>query len=254
MIMTYVKRRGISKLSAVIAVLLGFMTAWQVQSAIALDRTRVIFDGDLKSVSLNISNQNKQLPYLAQGWLEDERGNKILSPLTVLPPVQRIEPGKASQVKLLALSKIAQLPQDRETLYYFNLREIPPKSSKPNTLQIALQTRIKLFYRPAAIAPQQNAAPWQEKLTLTKIGNTYRVNNPTPYYVTIVDGGVKKGSPGITGFEPLMLPPKGNGMLNVSSAALGQTPVLTYVNDYGGRPQLTFTCSGSECHVVMDKP
>lgn len=76
MIMTYVKRRGISKLSAVIAVLLGFMTAWQVQGAIALDRTRVIFDGDLKSVSLNISNQNKQLPYLAQGWLEDERGVK----------------------------------------------------------------------------------------------------------------------------------------------------------------------------------
>ncbi len=31
------------------------------------------------------------------------------------------------------------LPQDRETVYYFNLREIPPKSNKPNTLQIALQ-------------------------------------------------------------------------------------------------------------------
>ncbi|WP_153070434.1 fimbria/pilus periplasmic chaperone, partial [Escherichia coli] len=89
------------------------------------------------------------------GRLEDEQGNKIQSPLVVLPPVQRIEPGKPSQIKIQALPAAKQLPQDRETLYYFNLREIPPKSNKPNTLQIALQTRIKLFYRPAAIVPNR---------------------------------------------------------------------------------------------------
>ncbi|RTF45642.1 fimbria/pilus periplasmic chaperone, partial [Serratia marcescens] len=76
--------------------LLGGMVTQQAQAAIALDRTRVIFDGSQNSVSLNVSNQNKQLPYLAQGWIEDEQGNKIQSPLTVLPPVQRIEPGKPS--------------------------------------------------------------------------------------------------------------------------------------------------------------
>ena len=82
-------------------------------AAIALDRTRVIFDGDQKTVSLNISNQNKQLPYLAQGWIEDDRGNKIQSPFTVLPPVQRVEPGKPSQVKIQSLPAARQLPQDR---------------------------------------------------------------------------------------------------------------------------------------------
>lgn len=99
------------------------------QAAIALDRTRVVFDGGLQSVSLSVSNQNKQLPYLAQGWLEDEQGNKIQSPLTVLPPVQRIEPGKPSQVKIQALPAAKQLPRDRETLYYFNLREIRRKAT-----------------------------------------------------------------------------------------------------------------------------
>ena len=39
----------------------------QAIAAIALDRTRVIFNGADKSVSLNVSNQNKDLPYLAQG-------------------------------------------------------------------------------------------------------------------------------------------------------------------------------------------
>ncbi|WP_447885648.1 fimbria/pilus periplasmic chaperone [Serratia fonticola] len=235
------------------ATLLGAMTAQQVHAAIALDRTRVIFDGSQKSVSLNISNQNKQLPYLAQGWIEDEQGNKIQSPLTVLPPVQRIEPGKPSQVKIQALPAAKLLKQDRETVYYFNLREIPPKSSKPNTLQIALQTRIKLFYRPAGIAMDKNASPPQEQMTLSKQGDKYVVNNPTPYYVTIVDASNRKGGPGVKDFEPMMVPPKGSLPLTVSAAAVGGSLVLTYVNDYGGRPTLSFSCSGSTCTVVPEK-
>ncbi|HHQ4305667.1 TPA: fimbria/pilus periplasmic chaperone [Serratia fonticola] len=231
-------------------VLLGALVTQQAQAAIALDRTRVIFDGSQKSVSLSVSNQNKQLPYLAQGWIENEQGNKIQSPLTVLPPVQRIEPGKPSQVKIQALPATRLLAQDRETLYYFNLREIPPKSSKANTLQIALQTRIKLFYRPAGITMDTNAAPPQEQMTLSKQGDRYVVNNPTPYYVTIVDAAARKDGPGIKSFEPMMVPPKSNLPLTVGAAAVGNSPVLTYVDDYGGRPQLSFSCNSSTCSVV----
>ncbi|CDG14998.1 fimbrial chaperone protein [Serratia marcescens subsp. marcescens Db11] len=246
------KQRNAIGLLATTTLLAGAL-APTAQAAIALDRTRVIFDGSVQSVSLSVSNQNKQLPYLAQGWLEDEQGNKIQSPLTVLPPVQRIEPGKPSQVKIQALPAAKMLPQDRETLYYFNLREIPPKSNKPNSLQIALQTRIKLFYRPAAIAPERNAAPWQEQLTLSKQGDKYIVNNPTPYYVTIVDAASRKGIEGTKGFEPFMVPPKGNVPLTVSAGSVGGSPVLTYINDYGGRPQLSFSCSGSTCTVTPEK-
>lgn len=218
------------------------------QAAISLDRTRVIFDGSQNSVSMSISNQNKQLPYLAQGWIEDEQGNKLQSPLTVLPPVQRIEPGKASQLKIQAVSGIQMLPRDRESLYYFNLREIPPKSSKSNTLQIALQTRIKLFYRPKGLAIDSMTAPPQERLTLTRLGDKYQVNNPTPYYVTFVDAGKVKGQ-SVKGFEPMMVPPKGKLPLMLSASSLGNNPVLTYVNDYGGRVQLTFSCEGVQCNV-----
>ncbi len=248
----WMKNNTLSSVAMAVA-LLSALAAQQAQAAIALDRTRVIFDGDQKSVSLSVTNQNKQLPYLAQGWIEDEQGNKIQSPLTVLPPVQRIEPGKPSQVKIQALPAAKLLKQDRETVYYFNLREIPPKSSKPNTLQIALQTRIKLFYRPAAVAMDKNAPPPQEQLTLTKQGNSYIVNNPTPYYVTIVDAATKKGVEGVKGFEPVMVPPMDKLPLTVSASSLGNSPVLTYVNDYGGRPSLSFSCSGTACSVVPDK-
>lgn len=66
----------------------------QAQAAIALDRTRVVFNGGDKSTSLSVSNENKQLPYLAQGWVEDAQGNKITTPLTVLPPLQRLSRGQ----------------------------------------------------------------------------------------------------------------------------------------------------------------
>lgn len=242
------------KLTATNRVLTGIMSLVVLnsvaQAAVSMDRTRVIFDGGQKSISLNISNNNKQLPYLAQGWIENAEGKKIQSPLVVLPPVQRLEPGKSSQVKIEALPAISTLPQDRESLFYFNLREIPPKSDKPNTLQIALQTRVKLFYRPKAIIPEKNSVPPQEKLILDKQGEQFIVKNPTPYYVTIINAAAKAKSPESKQFAPIMLPPFGQESLGVSAATLGSSPVLTYINDYGGRPTLTFQCQANSCQVV----
>lgn len=232
-------------------VLLALGLSQGANAAVGLDRTRVIFDGGKDATSVNITNNNTQLPYLAQGWIEDEAGKKITSPLIVLPPVQRLEPGKQSQLKVQALPAAKSLPQDRETVFYFNLREIPPRSDKANTLQIALQTRIKLFYRPQAITPSQQdlSNPWQQKLTLTLAGERYQVNNPTPYYVTLVDARSTKDGKTVPGFEPLMVPPKGALTLGPTAKELGTTPHLAYVNDYGGRPLLAFTCTGSACTV-----
>jgi P pilus assembly chaperone PapD len=242
-------------LSVLAVVLGGLMAAQQANAAISLDRTRVIVNGGEKSVSLNISNENKNLPYLAQGWIEDAQGNKVSSPMTVLPPVQRVEAGAKSQVKVQTSPAMSALPQDRESLFYFNLREIPPRSNKPNTLQIALQTRIKLFYRPAGIALDKTQAAtgdWVEKVTLTRNGDKYVLNNPTPYFLTIVEGRTsEKGSP--VSFQPVMVAPKDKGTIEASAAALGTSPVLTYVNDYGGRPKIQFTCSGANCTAKLLK-
>ncbi len=223
-----------------------------VQAAIALDRTRAIITENDKSISLNISNENKQLPYLAQGWIENEKGEKISEPFTVLPPVQRLEPSAKSQVKIQSLPGTAVLPQDRESVFYFNLREIPPKSDKPNTLQLALQTRIKLFYHPKTIIPtrEQMNTPWQEKLTLTRKDNQYTVTNPTPYYVTIVDAAPSTEGKTVDGFEPIMIAPKSSQTMSGAADALGNKPVLTYINDYGGRPVLSFQCQSQSCYVV----
>lgn len=234
--------------------LAGMLMAHGASAALSLDRTRVVLNGDEPSVTLGVTNQNKDLPYLAQAWVEDENGNKVSEPLVALPPVQRVEPQAATQVKVQQTDAARQLPQDRETLFYFNLREIPPKSTKANTLQIALQSRIKLFYRPAALAVDQNARPWQERVTLTRQGNLYVINNPTAYYVTITEAAASGKGVSLKNFKPMMVAPKSSQSLQASVSELGASPVLTYVNDYGGRPKLIFSCRATTCSVKASRP
>lgn len=76
------------------------------------------------------------------------------------------------------------------------------------------------------------------------------VHNPTAYFVVIVDGSPTQDTAGPEDFEPLMLDPFSQGSLNVSASRLGSQPVLTYVNDYGARPQLSFRCQANQCHVI----
>jgi len=238
----------LSRYTLLIFAMLSIFCTQTSSAAVALDRTRVIFDGTEKSVTLSISNQNTQLPFLAQAWIENEQSEKITSPLVVLPPIQRLEPGANSQLKIQGLPALAQLPQDRESVFYFNVREIPPRSEKPNTLQIALQTRIKLFYRPLSIAKiPLNATPWQEQLTLTRQKGRYVVNNPTPYYITLIDAARDINVSAASNFKPIMIAPMSQEDLGLDSKAIGEHPVVTYVNDFGGRPQLQFECSADNC-------
>lgn len=215
-------------------------------ASVTPDRTRLVFNESDKSISVTLRNNNEKLPYLAQSWLEDEKGNKITSPLAVLPPVQRIDAMMNGQVKIQALPDIHTLPSDRESLFYYNVREIPPKTGKANTLQIALQTRIKLFWRPKALENVSMKNPWQHKVTLTRSGQEFTVNNPTPYFVVISNASAQKNGNPAAGFSPLVISPKTSVPLKVK---MDSVPVLTYVNDYGARMPLFFTCTGNTCQV-----
>lgn len=224
-------------------------------AAIALQQSRVIFEGDKTAASLTVNNQNTSLPYLAQGWIEDDAGNRIRGPLLLLPPIQRIEPGEQSQIKIQALPSANLLRQDRETLFYLNLREIPPRTDSANSMQIALQNRIKIFYRPAALKLSSDTltTPWQSKLVMQKQGEGWRISNPSQYYITLVDAtNGAKGSP-VSKFEPIMLAPGASELLPGSLTDYGNNPVFTYLNDYGGRPEVTFSCNSAQCNVISNE-
>jgi chaperone protein PapD len=216
-------------------------------AAISLDRTRAIFNESERSMTLSIKNDNTLLPYLAQAWLENSLMEKITTgPLIVTPPVQRVEPGKTSLVRVSSTFEVSKLPLDKESVFYFNLREIPPKSDKANALQIALQTKIKLFYRPKAIEAKPNAV-WQDQLVLNEIPDGYNVVNPTPYYITVTGLADSKSDIDKGEFPPFMIAPKSE--LEIQSKHY-KRPLISYINDYGGRPILPFECAASRCVVV----
>ncbi|WP_230354404.1 fimbria/pilus periplasmic chaperone [Lelliottia sp. WAP21] len=229
----------------VTAIALGAATS--AQAALSLDRTRIIFDASDPAVSFMVTNDNKSLPFLAQIWLENGKGEKITNgPLVVTPPIQRMEPEAKTQVKIVTTPEVNNLPKDRETLFYFNLREVPPKSTKPNTLQIALQTKIKLFYRPEVIKIDSNQV-WQNKLILHKNNSGYLIENPTPYYITIVGLGEDEKKSDKGEFKSVMVAPKSS--IDVKTPTFA-SPWVTYINDYGGRASLNFPCSGNKCFAI----
>ncbi|MGP0153887.1 fimbria/pilus periplasmic chaperone [Pantoea ananatis] len=227
-------------------------------AALTIDRSRLIYNQDDKSVSINVTNRNTKDPYLAQGWIDDENEKKVTNLMMVLPPVQRVEAGAKTLVRIQKLAEIESLPKDRESVFYFNLREIPPKSDKPNTLMLAMQTRLKVFYRPSALKVDRMAdtVPGTTSITLAKQGDVYYLNNPTPYYFSFVEGRTAENAKGVDAFEPVMAVPKSKIKLPVSASKLGNAPVLMFVNDYGSQRLLTFTCNNTICKaskVVVPK-
>ena len=106
------------------------MTSLNVSAAIVLDRTRAVYPGGAKSISLNIKNENQKLPYLAQAWIEDAQGQKISSPFVVLPPVQRVDANQKSIVRIASVPAIDSLPKDRESIYTSTCARSRPRARR----------------------------------------------------------------------------------------------------------------------------
>lgn len=224
-----------------------FSMTIHTQAAVTLDRTRIIFDGNQPSINITIRNDHPELPYLAQSWLENDRGEKIsMGPIVATPPIQRMEPQKRSIVRISTMPNVNQLPQDQESVFYYNLREIPPQAEEPGVLQIALQSRVKLFYRPALLV-EQNTQNWIKQITLTPIAGGYQINNPTGFYFTVIGLGGSKKQAETDHFEAIMISSKSSQQ--VKSVNL-PTPYLTYINDFGGKPSISFQCQASQCTLV----
>lgn len=218
------------------------------QAGVSLDRTRVIITEKEASSSANLSNTSPDIPFLAQSWVEDEHGKKITGPLIVLPPLQRINGGQKGIARVTKTAGIENLPKDRESLFYLNVREIPPKPDKPNTLQLAMQSRIKLFYRPAAVIPKNRSDVWQDQVIFQKNGSQMTAQNPTPYYVTIIGLSKASGSK-ITRFPGIMIAPKSSQQFAITEAGVSDFSMM-YVNDYGGHPELKYRCDGNTCKAL----
>lgn len=202
------------------------------EASVSLSGTRVIYPQGKKEITLEIKNHGSQ-PVLTQNWIDD--GNmqaspdKLNVPFVITPPIARINPEQGQSLRISALG--STLPQDRESVYWINVLEIPAvNKSVANKLQMAFRTRIKLFYRPEGLAGKPEEAAQQ--LSWRKISSTQmEAINKTPWNVAL--SGVASGDWKTMGD---LVPAYGSKIFTNKNGHLltsGGEIVWTYINDYG---------------------
>ena len=202
------------------------LVAATAHAGVIINGTRLVYLGDKKESSLGLSNPDTT-DYLVQSWVDSGGKNLAKAPFMITPPLFRLDAKEDNVLRVIRTG--GNLPEDRESLYWLNIKAIP--SSKHvegmNTLQIAINTRIKLLYRPSAVKgrPEEVA----EKLEWHREGNDLVVNNPTPFYmnfqsVTLNGHKVAKATWAVPKTETHFALPANTG---------GNTVAWSIITDYG---------------------
>lgn len=216
-----------SRLLKLPLVLLLLFTHTSVFAGVIIGGTRVIFTSDRADQTISIFNKETHVPYLIQVWVDPfDKNSKTPPPFTAIPPVSRLEP---QQEKILRIIKTqGTLPEDRESVFWLNIKNIPPapQESDGNSMEIAIKTRIKLFWRPASlgISPEKAAL----KVKWHREGRNVIVENPTPIHINVMSVQVEGKDVElnmIKPFEKLTLP--------LPASVSGKTLVWRFINDYG---------------------
>lgn len=156
------------------------LVAATAHAGVIINGTRLVYHGDKKESSLGLSNPDAT-DYLVQSWVDSGGKNTAKAPFLITPPLFRLDAKEDNVLRVVRTG--GNLPEDRESLYWLNIKAIP--SSKHvegvNTLQIAINTRIKLLYRPPAVIGKPEDVA--DKLEWHREGNDLVVNNPTRFYM-----------------------------------------------------------------------
>jgi P pilus assembly chaperone PapD len=204
----------------------------------------VVYNAKDPEETIKLSNEGKS-PALVQAWIDSGDAKIAPSavdvPFVVTPPISRIDPAKGQTLRVVYTGEA--LPQDRESVFWLNVLEVPPKpgpnEADANKLQLAFRSRIKLFFRPAGLKGLAEEAPALISWRLTQAGSqpAIEARNPTPFHVsftaievsaagktaTFDDGGMV--APGETKIFPL------NGQVTGTANAKVNYHAL---NDFGG--------------------
>lgn len=162
------------------------------QAGVIVESSRVVFSAADREQSLLLSNGNSY-PVIVQAWIDDgapdgtpETAGDV--PVLPLPGIFRLEPGEQKNLRLLA-TQIKQ-PQDRESLYWLNIYEIPPTDANlppgVSAVKVAVRLQLKMFYRPQHLKIDVDKLTDQQQFSLARQPGTLKlkVDNPSPYYAT----------------------------------------------------------------------
>lgn len=160
-------------------------------ASVTLGGTRFVYHESQDSLPISAYDRDK-IPYLVQSWISpytEKLGDKVRNdstkiPFVVTPPLFRMNPGDTNTISIVK-TNTDTLPQDRESIFYFNYKAIPGLAeSTSSSLMISVSSSMKLFYRPEKLSDEGADNAWQ-KIELSQHGKSIAIKNPTPYFVTL---------------------------------------------------------------------
>jgi len=206
--------------------------------------TRVVFAPGAHEVTLRLTNEGDR-PALVEAWLDDgdptATPDSAHVPFLVTPPLARMNAGKGQSLRIVHTG--AAMPEGRESLYWLNVLEVPPRPAATdgetqNSLQFAVRSRIKVFFRPAGLKgdPLTAGRELGWKLVADGAGYALEASNPTPFHVTVSAATLHVGGANYAS-EPGMLAPHQSLRLALKDLTRapgpGATLDYTVINDFG---------------------
>jgi P pilus assembly chaperone PapD len=225
-----------------VALLAGAMLAAQVQAGIVLNTTRVIYGAQDKEVSFGVHNTGSS-EILLQSWLESAvpDSDPASLPFVVLPGLARM-PGDGKQL-LRIIHAGSDMPQDRESVLWLNVQEIPQVAAE-NALQVAIRQRIKVFFRPRDLPGNAADAPGALRWRVAE--GVLHIENPEPYHVSMVQISTRQGASELLSKDSQMIAPKQSLRLPLERR-MGEGPIrLSFIsiNDFGAQVPYRATLTG----------
>lgn len=232
-------------LSALAAVLFALCAMpSRADASVVIGGTRVIFPAAAGEVTVRLNNNGAQ-PALVEAWID--AGDPASTPDTahvpflITPPLFRMNAGKGQSLRIVYTGQ--PLPTDRESLYWLNVLEVPPKPVAPagevqNTLQFAVRSRLKLFFRPANLTGSAADAAARITWTVASTGHGQALvaHNASAYYVTFSQATLTVGNSAYAAGSAMVAPGASQQLplKDVQHApAAGGVVDYTTVNDFG---------------------
>ncbi|ECW0471766.1 fimbrial chaperone [Salmonella enterica subsp. enterica] len=226
------------------ASLLSLSLCSQAMAAFTLSGTRFIYEEGRKNISVDVTN-TADSTYGGQVWVDNESQASGVY-MVPEPPFFKLAPKQKQIVRIIKTEGGTALPANRESLFWLNVQEIPPKAEKSDepVLSIALATRVKLIYRPKALIQGRKDA--EKKVEVVQKNGTSWLKNPTPYYFAIVKVKVNGQDIRLSKGEDMavsMLAPFSEQV--VKGIPVGAKSVsIEAINDWGGAE--TYTLKGGK--------
>ncbi|MFV3368945.1 molecular chaperone [Pseudomonas sp. NY15435] len=160
-------------------------------AGIVITGSRVVYPAKDREVTVKMTN-NAEEPSLVQAWVD--RGDSKLTPdkadgpFLITPPITRVEPKKGQALRLVYTGDEAA-SKKQESVFWLNVLDVPPmpKNKEANFLQVAVRSRLKIFYRPDDLpgSPAESAQGLKWSVVQSGAGYGVKATNSGAFHVSL---------------------------------------------------------------------